>query len=204
MLFVKHGLVSRAERLTIVLVLLMCELFAIGVFYDSDRNPDEEETEDDKTVEQSAEGMGWRDFWIAIYSMAIVIPIPIILKKIFTRKELDPEADAGVTSKLKRNMKIKRTIGYIISYLACAWCTWSIIMLSVEFGKNTSQIWLINFAITTVSDIVIKDVCVAALTVFLVLYRPILKEKCKKRKNEYQISPIDSDRTSKIPQDTNK
>ena len=118
MLFVKHGLVSRAERLTIVLVLLMCELFAIGLFYDSDRNPDEEETEDEKTVEESVEGMGWRDFWVAIYSMAIVIPIPIILKKIFTRKELDPEADAGVTSKLKRNMKIKRTIGYIISYLA--------------------------------------------------------------------------------------
>ena len=78
----------------------MWELFAIGLFYDSYRNPDEEETEDDITVEDSVERMGWRDFWIAIYSMAIVIPIPIILKKIFTRKELNPEADAEETNKL--------------------------------------------------------------------------------------------------------
>ena len=43
MLCDKHGAVSRADKLTIMLVLLMLELFAIGLFYDSDRNPDEEE-----------------------------------------------------------------------------------------------------------------------------------------------------------------
>ena len=47
MLLDKHGRVSRAEKLTIILVLWLLELFAIGIFYDSDKNDDEEETEDD-------------------------------------------------------------------------------------------------------------------------------------------------------------
>ena len=34
MLCDKHDSVSRAEKLTIILVLLMLELFAIGLFYD--------------------------------------------------------------------------------------------------------------------------------------------------------------------------
>ena len=178
MLFVKHGLVSRAERLTIVLVLLMTELFAIGLFYDSDRDPDKEETEDDKTVEQTVEGFGWRDFWILIYTLAIIIPIPIILKNLFTRTVLDPEAEVEETRKVKKCNKIKRVIGYIISFSVCAWCTWSIIMFSVEFGHNTSQIWLITFAITTASDVVCKDVLVAVFTVLFVLYLPMMKEKC--------------------------
>jgi len=77
-------------------------------------------------------------------------------------------------------------------------------MFSVEFGHNTSQIWLINFAITTGGDIVCKDVCVAAITVFLAIYLPILKAKCMKRKNEYQIAPVDSEVASKNPEDRDK
>ena len=57
----------------------MTELFAIGLFYDSGRDPEKEETENDKTLEESVNEFGWRDFWITIYTMAIVIPIPIIL-----------------------------------------------------------------------------------------------------------------------------
>ena len=50
MLFDKHGEVRRAEKLTIVLVWLMLRLYAIGLFYDSDLDPDEQENEDDRTV----------------------------------------------------------------------------------------------------------------------------------------------------------
>ena len=169
----------------------MTELFAIGLFYDSDRDPDKEETEDDKTVEQTVEGFGWRDFWILIYTLVIIIPIPIILKNLFTRTELDPEAEIEETRKVKKCNSIKRVIGYIISFCACAWCTWSIIMFSIEFGHNTSQIWLINFAITTTSDVLFKDVLIAAIPVFFVLYVPMIKEKCQKRQNRYKIGSVD-------------
>ena len=129
-------------------------------------------------MEQTVEGFGWRDFWILIYTLAIIIPIPIILKNLFTRTVLDPEAEVEETRKVKKCNKIKRVIGYIISFSVCAWCTWSIIMFSVEFGHNTSQIWLITFAITTASDVVCKDVLVAVFTVLFVLYLPMMKEKC--------------------------
>jgi len=39
MLFDREGAVSRAEKLTIILVKLMLKLFAIGLFYDRDRKP---------------------------------------------------------------------------------------------------------------------------------------------------------------------
>ena len=77
-------------------------------------------------------------------------------------------------------------------------------MFSVEFGHNTSQIWLINFAITTGGDIVCKDVCVAAITVFLALNIPKVKEKIKKRKTKYQIAPTDNDGKSDSSEDKNK
>ena len=56
-------------------------------------------------------------------------------------------------------------------------------MFSIEFGHNTSQTWLLNFGITTMGDIVTTDVLVAIIGVLLVLYFPILKQKCKRRRN---------------------
>ena len=77
-------------------------------------------------------------------------------------------------------------------------------MFSVEFGQNTSQIWLISFAIATGCDIICKDVFIAAITVVLALYLPMLKEKCKKRENKYKIAAIDSEGISKSSKETNK
>ena len=36
-------------------------------------------------------------------------------------------------------------------------------MFSIAFDRNTSQTWLINFAITTIGDILIKDVIMAII-----------------------------------------
>ena len=54
-------------------------------------------------------------------------------------------------------------------------------MFSIDFGQNVSQIWIINFGITTVGDLIFKDVLVAAILVFFALYLSEIKEKCKKR-----------------------
>ena len=56
-------------------------------------------------MEESVEEFGWRDFWIAIYTMCIVIPIPLIVKPLFTRKELNPEDTIKEIRKAKRKMK---------------------------------------------------------------------------------------------------
>ena len=39
-MFGKEGPMTRSEKLTIILVIVMLKLFAIGLFYDTDRNPD--------------------------------------------------------------------------------------------------------------------------------------------------------------------
>ena len=187
MLCDKHGAVSRADKLTIMLVLLMLELFAIGLFYDSDRNPDEEEKQDDKTVSETLENFGWRDFWITIYTMCIVIPVPFILTILFKRKELHPDEEN--IDKKKKKMRINRFAGYSICFVVCVWCTWSIVAFSTEFGQNTSQSWLVNFGITTLGEIICKDQIITVITAFLALYLPECKEKCKKKKNVRRVDP---------------
>ena len=57
-------------------------------------------------------------------------------------------------------------------------------MFSTEFGHNTSQIWLINCAISIIVNLVCTDVLVAYIGVLIVIYVPLLKQKCKKR---YQV-----------------
>jgi len=41
-------------------------------------------------------------------------------------------------------------------------------MFSIDFGHNTSQIWLLNFGITTLIDALFKDVAVAILLGLLI------------------------------------
>jgi len=120
----------------------------------------------------------------------IVIPVPIILKSLFSRPQIELDANPEETEKAKKTMKIKRVIGYIICFVVCAWCTWSIVAFSTEFGHNTSQIWLVNFGITTLGDIICKDVIVATFSVLIALYLPALKEKCKKKKIEPSLDPV--------------
>ena len=181
MLFDRHAAVSRAEKLTIILTILMIKLFAIGLFYDKDRDPDEEEQEKDKSVEEIIDGFGYRDFWIMLYTMCIVMPVPFILKAFFQRHELDPDHELEEIEKRKKKMKIRRIIGYIICFIICAWCIWSIVAFSISFGYNTSMMWLVNFGITFVGDVVGKDVLIACLSVLLAIYLPVLKDKCKKK-----------------------
>ena len=107
--------------------------------------------------------------------MVIVIPVPIILVEVFARKELSPLDPIEVIEKANKRMKIKRSIGYAICFLVCAWCVWSIFMFSIEFGHNTSQTWLLNFGITAVVDAIFKDPLVAVIGVLIAMYLPILK-----------------------------
>ena len=78
--------------------------------------------------------------------------------------------------KAKKRIKTKRKIGYIGSAVVCVWCTFSVYMFSQEFGHNTSQIWLLNFGITSLIDIIVTDVLVAFAGVLFVLYFPKLKQ----------------------------
>jgi len=102
MMFGTEGPITRSEKLTIMLVIIMLKLFAIGLFYDKDRDPEVEETEADRTFEESLEDFGWQDFWIMIYSILIVIPVPIILKKFFDRKKLEQKMSIKDMHKAKK------------------------------------------------------------------------------------------------------
>ena len=87
--------------------------------------------------------------------MCITIPVPFLLTVIFRRKEIHP-GDENIEIKLTK-MRIQRKLGYSICFIVCVWCTWSIVAFSTAFGHNVSQTWVVNFGITSVMEIMVKD-----------------------------------------------
>ena len=77
---------ARTERLIIFLCVVMISILTTGMFF----NTDEEEDEDDKSLLDTLTDYGWSDFWIAIYSSLITIPVPFILRFFYYRSEYDP------------------------------------------------------------------------------------------------------------------
>lgn len=113
----------------------MTSIFVSGLFYNTDADPEEEEKESDKTLQESIMNFGWSDFWIVVYSASITVPIPFVLRYFFRRKTIDVKQD---TFMQMRKMKIKRIIGYIIVFCVTAWSSWSCIAFSLDFGYNTT------------------------------------------------------------------
>jgi len=75
-------------------------------------------------------------------------------------------------------MKIKRIVGYIICYAVILWCTWSCLMFSLEFGTDTSHLWLLNYGFSTMVDIFVKDMIKALIIAYLLM---VVLPKCKEK-----------------------
>lgn len=175
---------KRAERWTILLTICLIMLFVTGLFYDTERDPNEDEEEDEKTIEESLSEYSWKDFWITIYSVIATVPVPLISKILLKRVPLNPGDGLEVFQKQMKKMKIKRMIAYVLLAGTCAWCTWSVIMFSLAFGYNTTQIWLVTVSVSAIFKFLIKDTAVAVGVVLLIMYLPVLCKKCKKSKDD--------------------
>ena len=98
--------------------------------------------------------------------MLIVVPIPTIFRFGLSTDNENPEIG-----------KIKRIATWFICYSVCVVCFLSALMCSIVFDHNTSQIWLLNFAITTVVDRFLIDTLVALIV--MLIYRKLSKKVVK-------------------------
>ena len=98
----------------------LAQLFAIGLLYDRDHKP-AEESEEYKTITESLKTFSMTDVCIMIYTMLIVLPVPILLVNLFERKELNPIDPIEKIEKAKKYMKIKLLILVVICFWVFAW-----------------------------------------------------------------------------------
>jgi hypothetical protein len=83
-IFYSSAWITRIERWTIFMLVILIQLFVTGLFYD-DGEGSKDEDEEEKSAADTILAFGWKDFWIIFYSCMITIPIPLLLKTLFTR-----------------------------------------------------------------------------------------------------------------------
>ena len=152
---------ARTERLIIFLCVVMISIFTTGMFYNTD-----EEEEEDQSLWDALTDYGWADFWIVIYSSLITIPVPLVLRCFYYRSEIDPREIPWVQ---EQKMLRRRMVGHLIAFIAVAWCCWSVLAFSLEFGHNNTINWMLAFAGTEMFDLAIKDNLIT-LTIVIIIF----------------------------------
>jgi hypothetical protein len=131
------------------------------MFYESERDEEEEERQGEQTLQESFEAYEWKDFWILVYTLCFTVPIPLFLSILFKRSKFRDEYSQDQIKRVIAHQKIKRVIGYFIALSWVAWCFYASFMFSLEFGESTTQIWIVNFLLSTSIEICAKDALVA-------------------------------------------
>jgi hypothetical protein len=166
----------RFNRLTMFVVMIMGELFLSGLFYQNGQGGTEFSTDvSTKALVDAAKNYSWRDFWIAVYSSVLIIPVGFMLAYLLSRKKIE---DLAVSFSLKeRFMKVQRVkkyVGYGVSWVLMGFFSYAIVMFSLAFDVIARQwsiadLWMLTFGIATLQDLVIWT-NVKLLMKILILY----------------------------------
>lgn len=185
----------RSELWAIFLTIVMVSIFVTGLFYQDDTAEGEEE--EDKTFWETIQAFTWQDFWIILYSVSITVPIPVLLKFFFTRKELDHTKDLASQLRIR---KYKRWIGFTMVFTTVLWCSWSCIAFSLAFGYNATQRWMLTFGLSEAFDLSVKDPLVALTLIMARIMYGYIRDRHSKvdimeptTADQIKIGAIDAD-----------
>jgi hypothetical protein len=142
----------RVSRLTVMTCILLGKLFTSGFFYNTGSADDNEE---EKGLLQVLEEYTWYDFWLAMLSVLLTLPIPWVLTVLLTVKL----PSRGMTTEEKKSVWkkgiIKLIIGYVIAALFIAFVSYEVTIFAIQFNANISKVWMPTFAVSTTSTIVV-------------------------------------------------
>jgi hypothetical protein len=124
-----------------------------------------------------------------VFSILFTVPVPIVLGLLFKRKKLEVYDNPDSIRRKLKVQHVKRGIAYTIAFLYVAWCFWSTLTFSLEFGFNTTQIWMINFGFSTAVEILLKDAIVAMSVSFIMILIMLCKQRCKKKRGLTHSGP---------------
>lgn len=168
LIFLVKPNLQRVSRLTVMIVAIMGRLFTSGLFYNT---KDSTEAEDDQSLAELIESFSIRDFWIAILSAFIVLPICWVLHSLFDISKPARNMTPEEIAKVERKNRIKTIIAYGLSWSLIAIFSVEITIFAIQFNQNVSSLWSINFAFSSIYDFVVQGNFVILLKYLLQMMR---------------------------------
>ena len=151
----------RFNRLTIFVCMIMGELFLSGLFYDNDQGTGFTADFDSKKFSEAAKNYSWRDFWIAVYSSLLMIPIGLLLIVFLSRRKIEDIATSlNLKERTLKLQRIKKYLGYVVAWSLMLFFSYGIVVFSLAFDVSAMQwsvadLWMLTFGVATLQDLLL-------------------------------------------------
>jgi len=163
---------SRFARLTVFVTALLGQLFISGLFFNNDDSAKESE---ETSMLDALTDFSWFDFWVAVVSALLCLPIYLLVKLFFDKAKGNPAslAPENVEITVKRRMRCK-VMAYGLSWSFMAFCMYEITIFAIQFNSEANFHWLFSFTTSTIYDLLIQG---NLLFLFI-----LIKSSCKRAK----------------------
>ena len=173
---------TRVERLSCCLSLLLSIMLASAVFYQLDT--DVADTQGKLQLGRFVFNL--RDFIIGVQSLFLVMPVNILIVKIFTHTRSANEEKQSQEALRKPGTKKRAfTLPHWFIYIAWLLCLVTafvagtfVIFYSVQWGKDTSEEWLISVGTSVFMDIFVSEPIKIIVFAFMLSH---IFEACKRK-----------------------
>lgn len=163
LLFRTNVYFTRLARITILFAGVFGKLLASGFFYDSSAA---KESEKDKTMTEIFEAYTWTDFWLAVLSALLVVPLVVLLGYLFKMKVPDDTMSPEEVTRLIKRNRLRSGVAYSLAWGFMAFCGYEITIFSIQFNQNVSSLWMTTFSLSTAYDMLVQ---MSLLTAFKIL-----------------------------------
>ena len=149
---------TRAERLSCCLSLLLTTMLASAMFYQFDTGV----INTQGTLQLGRFVFNLREFIIAIQSLFVVMPINLLIVEIFThtRSAKEKKQTSKKHAKKKRNFSLPHRfiyVAWLLCFLAAFGSATFVIFYSLQWGKDTSEQWLISIGMSVFMEIFVSE-----------------------------------------------
>jgi hypothetical protein len=144
---------NRLARLTILFAGIYGKLFASGFFYNDSKA---KEAEEEKTFAETLAAYTWTDFWLAILSALLVVPVIIVLGVLFKQKQPDDTMSPQKVENVLRTNRLKTIIAFGIAWGFMLFCGYEITIFSIQFNHNISSLWMTTFGLSQAYDMLVQ------------------------------------------------
>ena len=152
---------TRVERLSCCLCLLLTIMLASAVFYELDT--DVADTQGKLQLGRFVFNL--RDFIIGVQSLFVVMPINMLIVKIFTHtRSANEEKQSQETPRKPATKKREFSLPHWFIYISWLLCfvtafvaSTFVIFYSLQWGKDTSEEWLISVGTSVFMDIFVSE-----------------------------------------------
>ena len=149
---------TRVERLSCCLSLLLTTMLASAMFYQFDTGVDNSQG----TLQLGRFVFNLREFIIAVQSLFVVMPVNLLIVGIFTRTRSAKEKKQSPKKLAKKKCEFSLPhyfiyLAWLLCFLAAFGSATFLIFYSLQWGKETSEQWLLSIGMSVFMDIFVSQ-----------------------------------------------